>query len=68
VISAQRGDVIRFIAAKGLTPLFKISRVKKSLLASVFGGSKPITFGGVADTRSSRDPTEDVFEHVAPEV
>jgi hypothetical protein len=66
-LSSQSGDIIRFIAAKGLTPLFRLSRVKKSLLASLFGGSKPITFGGAPAESRLVLPADEVFETVAPE-
>jgi hypothetical protein len=46
-VRAQQGDVIRFIGARGLTPLFKISRLKWSLWAAVTG-SDPISFGAEA--------------------
>ena len=45
-VSSQSGDVIRFVAAKGLTPLFRLSRTKASLLSRLVGGSKAIVFGG----------------------
>lgn len=66
-ITAQSGDVTHFIAAKGLTPLFKLSRLKKSIFAALFG-KKPITFGG--PTRSQAEPppvTEDPLERVSPD-
>lgn len=47
-VKAQRGDVVRFIAARGLAPLFKLSRVQRPLLTRWFGGGGRITFGGPA--------------------
>jgi hypothetical protein len=44
-VNFQKGDMIRFIAAQGLAPLFKLSRAKRSLLERLFGLSRPLTFG-----------------------
>ena len=60
IVNSQQGDMVRFLAAEGLMPLFKLSRIKKSLLASLLGGPRPIYFGGKA-------AGEDVFEAVEPE-
>ena len=59
-VNSQQGDMVRFLAAKGLMPLFKLSRIKKSLLASLLVGPRPIYFGG-------KSVREDVFEAVEPE-
>src|SRR5207244_1459584 len=48
-VSAQEGDVLHFVAAKGLVPLFKLARIKQSLLSKVFGGA--LTFGGASAPR-----------------
>ncbi|MCX4137900.1 hypothetical protein M0D68_06875 [Paraburkholderia sp. SEWSISQ10-3 4] len=37
-VNAQSGDIVRVIAQKGLTPLFRLSRVKPFLLGLRFGG------------------------------
>jgi hypothetical protein len=66
-VNSQSGDIVRFIAAKGLTPLFKLSRVKKSFLPAWLGGSKPITFGGAPQEQVVTPVAENVFEAVAPE-
>ncbi len=67
-VNSQSGDILRFIAEKGLTPLFKLSRVKKSFLPPWLGGSKPITFGGGIPEHAVAVPAvENVFESVAPE-
>jgi hypothetical protein len=58
-VSAQAGDVLHFIAAKGLVPMFKVSRVKQSFLAKLFGGE--LTFGGPGD-----ESAEEPFEPVSP--
>jgi hypothetical protein len=69
-VNAQRGDVIRFIAARGLSPLFKLSRVKQSLLQRWFGGGGPITFGGpkagVERDEEAAAPPENPLEEVGP--
>ena len=66
-VSSQSGEVIQVIAQQGLTPLFNVSRVKKPFLASLLG-SKRITFGGGAASRSEAVPQgEEVFEKVLPE-
>jgi hypothetical protein len=57
-VNSQSGDLIRFIAAKGLAPLFRLSRVKQSLLSKLLGDSGPITFGGV----SAEDDEQAVLE------
>src|SRR5258707_15241160 len=45
---SQSGEMIQFIAAKGLTPMFGLSRVKQSFLSKVLGDSSGITFGGIS--------------------
>ena len=66
-VNLQRGEIIRFIAAKGLAPLFRLSRVKQSLLSTLLGRSAPITFGGVSSEDSMEQLLEDgLFEAVAP--
>src|SRR5271169_792918 len=36
-VKSQSGDIVRFIAQPGLTPLFRLSRVKPSILDRAFG-------------------------------
>ncbi len=57
-VNSQSGDIIQFIAAKGLAPLFKLSRVKQSFLSTLLGGPRPVTFGGP----SPEEPTKSIFE------
>jgi len=60
-VSSQRGDLIRFIAAQGLSPLFKLSRAKHSLVAKFLGEPAEITFGGVGEEQedlSEEEPLE----------
>jgi hypothetical protein len=59
-VSSQRGDLIRFIAAQGLSPLFGLSRVKQSLVAKLLGEPAEITFGGVGEEEdlSEEEPLE----------
>jgi hypothetical protein len=67
-VSSQSGDIIQFIAAKGLAPLFRLSRAKQSLLASLLGSSGAITFGGSGGEAAGEPvPEGDVFEAVAPD-
>ncbi len=67
-VNAQQGDIIRFLATKGLTPLFKLSRLKKSLIDTLLGGPRPVYFGGrVQDEVAVAPHGEDVFERVEPE-
>lgn len=44
-VHSQQGDVLRILAADGLAPLFRLSSIKHSLVARIFGGSG-IRFGG----------------------
>jgi hypothetical protein len=55
-VNVQKGDMIRFIAAKGLAPLFNLSRAKLSLLDRLFGLSRPITFGKFAPAVAAPSP------------
>jgi hypothetical protein len=67
-VSSQQGDIIRFLAAKGLTPLFKLSRLKKSLIDTLIGGPRPIYFGGKVPEQAVLPYSgEDLLEMVAPE-
>ena len=53
---------------KGLAPLFRLSRVRQSLLSKLIGGSHPITFGGATSGNAADDLFgEDLLEAVAPE-
>jgi hypothetical protein len=67
-VNAQRGDVIQFLAQKGLMPLYRLSRLKQPVLTRIFGGARPIYFGGKVkkDAASTIDPDEDVWEAVVP--
>jgi hypothetical protein len=66
-VNSQSGDIIQFVAAQGLTPLFKLSRVKSSLIGRLLHGSAAITFGGVSRERPTPiSIEEEVFESVAP--
>jgi hypothetical protein len=61
--------MIQFIAAKGLTPMFGLSRVKQSLISKFLGDSSGITFGGAsADEAAETSTDETVLESVAPEI
>jgi hypothetical protein len=67
-VNVQAGDVIRFVAAQGLTPLFRLSRVKASWFQRLVGGSKPILFGGMsADDPPPVPADKNVFEAITPE-
>jgi hypothetical protein len=66
-VNSQSGDVIRFVAARGLAPLFRLSRVKHSFLSG-FLGTREFTFGGpTAATPAKAILAEDPFEAVTPE-
>ena len=66
--NSQTGEMIQFIAAKGLTPMFGLSRVKQSLLSKFLGNSSGITFGGAStDEPAEASTDETVLEPVAPE-
>ena len=66
-VNSQQGDIVRFLAAKGLTPMFRLSRLKKSLLASLLGTGQVIHFGGkLPDETAENLSAEDIFEAVAP--
>jgi len=67
-VNSQSGDIIQFVAAQGLTPLFRLSRVKSSLLGRLLGGSKTIVFGGPSVDPAPISTEEQVFENVTPDV
>jgi hypothetical protein len=66
-VNSQSGDMIQFVAAQGLTPLFRLSRVKSSLLGRLLGGSRAIRFGGPSADPAPIPTEEQVFENVTPE-
>ena len=62
-VNAQAGDVLHFIAAAGLSPMFKVIGVKQSLFAKLFGGQ--MTFGGPGEQQTTDAfEDEDPFEQV----
>jgi len=67
-VNRTRGAVIHFIAAEGLAPLFRLSRVKQSIIQRLLG-TKDGTFyrelGG--DRGPSSPPEEELLETVSPE-
>jgi hypothetical protein len=65
-VCSQSGDVIRVIAERGLAPLFKLSRVKRSLVRSLLHSSKAIAFGGPTTNHVSSSDGE-LLEEVPPE-
>ncbi len=67
-VNSQRGDVIRFLAINGLIPLFKLSRIKKSILSQLLGTRQPIYFGGKAPADPAHLPSgAGVLEAVTPD-
>jgi hypothetical protein len=67
-VSSQQGDILVFLAAQGLVPLFKLSSIKQSLWRSFLPGSKDIHFGGGGTTApKSSISDEDVWEAVKPD-
>jgi hypothetical protein len=65
-VKSQSGDIVRFITQQGLTPLFRLSRVKPSMFEKVFGGGGRIRFGGAASDNSS-STYESFFDSVNPD-
>src|SRR5688572_32632491 len=55
-----------FRSAKGLSPLFKLSRIKKSLVETLMGGPRPIYFGGKLPDTEPELPSleESIFEAI----
>jgi hypothetical protein len=69
-VRAQRGDVTRFLAEKGLVPLFKLSRPCVPLLTRLSQtAKKSITFGGqVASDEGAQWPSEsELWEALSPD-
>ena len=65
-ITTKSGDVLSFLAAKGLTPLFKLSRVKHSWVQKLVGAAP--TFGGASPSASMpASDDENPLEAVEPE-
>ena len=65
-VASQSGDILQFIAAKGLAPLFRLSRVKQSLVSRLLGRTSAITFGGPTLDEDPVVSDEEPFESVAP--
>jgi hypothetical protein len=61
-VSSQTGDIVRFISQPGLTPLFKLSRVKQSMLARAFGTGS-VRFAGASRSELAE---ADFFEPAEP--
>ena len=59
-LRAQSGEVTHLIGAEGLTPLFRLSRLKRSFLDKLLG--RPLEFGG----RAEGDDPEEMLEPVTP--
>jgi hypothetical protein len=71
--TAQSGDVTRFVARKGLTPLYRVLRVKRPLLNRLFGIGAPRVVQGAEPDPSLRQHiqqlgAQDVLEDVGPDV
>ena len=52
-VSSQSGQITQFIAAQGLTPLYRISRIKRSLLDRLFGGEGKVEAARAAASRTT---------------
>jgi hypothetical protein len=63
-VRVQRGDMERFLAAKGLSPLFTLTRIRKSLVDKLMGRPGQIYFGGEVQ---GEEADWDVLEAVEPE-
>lgn len=70
-VRSQKGEVLRLIAEQGLFPLFKLSRLRLSLAARLFGtAKKPVRFGGKTSLPSEGlpPPSEaELWESLAPD-
>ncbi len=67
-VNGQQGDIIQFIAAKGLSPLFKRSRVKRSLISKLLDNDDKIILRELGGDRTAVDMHEDdIFESVSPQ-
>jgi hypothetical protein len=61
-VVSKNGDVTHFLAEKGLTPLFRVSKFHRSWLEWVRGKPKTIHFGGTS--AKGAPPEVDVLESV----
>lgn len=67
-VHRQSGDLVRFVAAQGLSPLYRVSRVKRSLISRLLGESGHLTFGGAPPEEPGDPiPEEEVLERVSPD-
>ena len=67
-VSSQRGDIFRVIAAEGLTPLFRLSRIRQSLLSRLNIRSSPVKFGGPAPGAQGQPDGGELLEAVTPDL
>lgn len=58
-IKSQKGELTKFIAAQGLSPLFKTSKVKSSFLSRLTRRKDDARFGGHNVERNTQDYVED---------
>jgi hypothetical protein len=65
-VNSKKGDVTMFLAKQGLTPLFHLSAFHRSWIEWLVGKPKTIHFGG--STAKGPPPTEEVLQHVAPDL
>ncbi|WP_250487880.1 hypothetical protein [Caballeronia sp. GaOx3] len=74
-INVQSGDIIRFLAQKSMTPLFKRSRIKPTFFRSLGLNNGRIRFGGgreqsqtptPANNELAHDMIEAIFEAIEP--
>jgi hypothetical protein len=66
-VASQSGDVTQFLAEKGLTPLFRLSKLGRSWIDWLRGKSKTIYFGGPSSAKPA-PPEEEILEHAAPDL
>lgn len=62
-IKSQGGDVLHFLAKEGLTPLYRLSRIRRSLQEKLLGIAGKTRFGG-ADESGEFSKDERLFEEV----
>jgi len=68
-VHAQRGDITKFLGEKGLTPLFRLSRFRRSWVEWLLGKPPTIHFGGTMERSVATTPPDDeVLEAAIPDM
>ena len=63
---SKKGDVTQFLAEQGLTPLFQVSRFRRSWIEWLAGKPKTVRFGGSSEQNA--EPTVSVLEAAVPDL